>query len=367
MAPRVAILKSRADLRGGLEKYTKRLIKAFVDKGCETFLLTTGQGIDIPGAQTVCLSNAPLPSRYNVLHFNNLCKKWVEQNRVDIIFGMERTTSHTHYRAGNGVHAAYLHRRKETDPFYKTLFNAISPFHKTLLKLEREAFCNTELKLLFANSEMVRSEIIQNYPLAQDKIVVVHNGVEWKSWEGAFESSLTQEKNSFHFLFVGNGYRRKGLTYLLEGLAKIKQEDFVLTVVGKDKNIPYFAGYAHSLGLGKKVRFLGSQPDMLPFYMASDALVIPSLYDPFANVTVEALAMGLFVITSAYNGGKEVIKPFSGICLNELGSVQEMARVLQCALAVRKTTPSARKIRQSVEGLDFSSQLDKIVHKTLAH
>ena len=43
-------------------------------------------------------------------------------------------------------------------------------------------------------------------------------------------------------------------------------------------------------------------------YAAADVFLLPTLYDPFANVTLEALAAGLPVITSAQNGASEIIE-----------------------------------------------------------
>ncbi len=57
---------------------------------------------------------------------------------------------------------------------------------------------------------------------------------------------------------------------------------------------------------------------MRPFYQLADALAIPSFYDPFANVTVEALAMGLFVVSSRSNGGFEILDPSKGIIIENL-------------------------------------------------
>ena len=64
---------------------------------------------------------------------------------------------------------------------------------------------------------------------------------------------------------------------------------------------------AAKLNIQRRVTFFGPQKEIRPFYQFADALVIPSFYDPFANVTVEALAMGLFVVSSKSNGGHEIL------------------------------------------------------------
>jgi len=362
----VVFLKPRAGFRGGLEKYTDRLSRAFAEKGLSVALLTTGTPPAIEGVNVISLAPDSKFTWRQIKRFDALCKSWLRHNPSPIVFGMERTSFQTHYRAGNGVHAVYLQRRQLIDPFWKTSTFSLNPLHRSLLKIEKEAFESPSLKKLFTNSKMVRDEILSLYHTPQEKIEVVHNGVEWKRWETDFESSLQNQQAGPHrFLFVGNGYMRKGLPFLLEGLRRIRHENFHLTVIGKDKNLPRYVAMASSLGIKEKIDFLGPQSDLRPFYSAADTLMIPSIYDPFANVTLEALAMGLFVVSSMFNGAVEILKNGSGTVLEDLASASCMENALRLALAKPKTRERALQIRESVKELDFSSQLDKIVRLTI--
>lgn len=357
---KVVFLKSRLAFRGGLEKYTLRLAKAFLQKGCSITILTTGPAPDIEGLEIISLAEDSKFSLSHLYRFDQLCRKWTGSHHYDLIFGMERTTEQTHYRAGSGVHAVFLKQRALIDSPLKLLSFRFNPLHRYLLHSERKAFENPHLRLLFTNSEMVRNEILENYSTPPIKLRTVHNGVEWKEWEPDFKKSfeLKEKKERYHFLFVGNGFQRKGLPFLLEGLKHIKEE-ICLTVVGKDKNLEWYRQRY------KNVHFMGSQEDLRPFYQAADALVIPSIYDPFANVTVEALAMGLYVVTSRFNGGKEVLTPQSGSVIEELTSPESVAQALKTALAFPKNLLRATQIRQSIKDLDFSNQLYKIVEQCI--
>lgn len=365
---RVVFLKSRAGFQGGLEKYTRELLTAFGKKNCAVTLLTTGVPPSVTGVEAISLSPDSKFSLYQLIRFNHLCQRWLKENRADLVFGMERTTSHTHYRAGNGVHAEFLQRRKLVDSVLKRASLPLNPLHRQLLRMERAAMEDPHLKVLFTNSHMVREEILNTYGTDPNKIEVVHNGVEWSCWSADFEESLqTKKPKPFHFLFIGNGYKRKGLLFLLQGLEQMKQEDFLLTVVGKDKNIPFFTHWVEKRGFADKVRFLGPQEQVLSYYKQADALVLPSIYDPFANVTVEALSMGLFVLTSPFNGGSEVLSPYSGEIVEDLRSAHSWAQALKKAMNHPKTEGTAMKIRQSIKHLDFTHQLDKIVSLSLCH
>lgn len=363
---KIAFLKTRAHFRGGLEKYTRNLLQSFAEEGCQVTLLTTGEPVNIPNVDCISLAPDSKFTLYQLSHFDTLCQKWLQKNPQDIIFGMERTTRQTHYRAGNGVHALYLERRKMIDPLWKRLTFPLNPLHRTLLTMEKKAFEDRNLKVLFTNSYMVREEILKTYKTPPEKIEVIHNGVEWEKWSEDFEETfICKKKGAPHLLFVGNGYKRKGLYFLLQALACLKKEDFRLTVIGKDKDPLSYVKLAEKLGIKNKIDFLGPQNELLPFYRAADALIIPSIYDPFANVTVEALAMGLYVLTSRYNGGQEVLQEYSGSVIDDLLSPETFALELKKVLNTPKTEERARKIRHSIKDLDFSKQLVKIVHKTL--
>ena len=97
----------------------------------------------------------------------------------------------------------------------------------------------------------------------------------------------------------------------------------------------------------------------------ADCLVIPSIYDPFANVTVEALAMGLFTLSSKQNGGHEILDIHNGDVIRDLYDPADFARTLTQAMTHPKTQESAARIRQSVQHLDFSHQLRLITQTTL--
>ena len=354
----VVLLKSRLAHRGGLEKYTRRLADAFAARGCDVKVLTTGECPSWGEIEVISLGETSKLSYQHLVQFDRACRSWCQQHQPEIIFGMERNSYQTHYRAGSGVHAVYLKRRQLTERWLKRASFQFNPLHRYLLRIEKEAFESPDLKVLFTNSEMVRQEILETYATPEEKLKVVHNGVEWEEKREVFKKTFEKPRAApFHFLFVGNGFKRKGLHFLLKGLSKLKTP-CQLTVVGKDKHQRAFERQSR----GINVHFVGPQADVTPFYQAADALVIPSIYDPFSNVTLEALAMGLFVVSSKYNGGHEVLTPETGVVIDDLGA---MEGALHRALERPKTLERATTIRQSIKELDFSHQLAKIVQHTL--
>jgi UDP-glucose:(heptosyl)LPS alpha-1,3-glucosyltransferase len=377
--PSVTLIKSQLFRQGGLEKYTWQIAADFCAIGSSVTVLTTGNPsppFDHPLLKIVSLLLPRYPLSFlNVLHFDKACDAYLAQHPTPVVFSLDRNRFQTHMRAGNGVHAAYLKRRSSEEGPLKKLSFALNPLHHAILSLEKKGFEHPDLKILFTNSEMVKQEVLQFYHTDPEKIRVVHNGVEWQAMQQAFDqwevqkektlSEIPLDKTAFQFLFVGHNFHRKGLDKLLHALALIKQEHFQLSVLGKEKDLGYFKELTQRLELGKKVFFFGSQMQALPFYQIADCLVIPSLYDPFANVTVEALAMGVFVLSSKNNGGHEVLTEHNGSIIDSLDDPLSFAETLKTVLNRPKTHASAASIRQTIKHLDFSNQLRTITELSI--
>ena len=123
-------------------------------------------------------------------------------------------------------------------------------------------------------------------------------------------------------------YRLKGLAPLLEAFALVTQPSARLVVVGH----PKFGRYerqARRLGVANRVSFLGHRTDPKNCYFAADFLVHPTFYDPCSLVALEALACGLPVITTRYNGASELLSPPSdGLVINDPHDAASLASAM---------------------------------------
>lgn len=374
---KVSLISRHIESRGGLEKWTSRLANGFTRRGAEVTILTADPVLKRNFHPLIHPHTLPInvPSAsWKMKRFDRLCQKWNRSYRPDIVFAMDRTTEQTHMRAGNGVHAAYLAQRKRFEN-YRSIESLLNPLNQTILNIEKKGFENPKLKTLFTNSYMVKREALKYYDIPEEKIEVIHNGVEWVEMEKDFEGWIEKKQKlldeldldpaRFHFLFVGNGYARKGLPFLLHALKHLPSKDFHLSVIGKDRQINHFMEMTQKLSLSRHVSFFGPRQSIRPFYQMADALVIPSIYDPFANVTVEALAMGLFVVSSSFNGGSEILKTENGTVIDALDDPVLFAEALKVAMSHPKTWIRSQAIRDSVKYLDFSSQLSTYLDLTL--
>ena len=374
----VYLLKQRLGNLGGLEKYTWRIAHAFAKRNCPITILTSDpieQAHDHPLIHFRALNCRYKLSVLRLQEFDKKVRHYLADNPSNIVFGMDRTRSQTHLRLGSGIHRAFLQTRHYTDSFFKQIVTPLNPLHRLILSIEKQSLENPKLRCLFTNSHMVKQEVLSYYKVDPSKIHVIHNGVEWYELQKEFDtwverkptiaSNIHLDPTTYHFLFIGNGYQRKGLDVLLQALALLGKEDFHLSVLGKEKKLSTYIDKTKKLGLAKKVSFYGQRSDVRKFYQLCDCLVIPSFYDPFANVTVEALAMGLFVISSKSNGGHEVLTPSNGLILDTLLDPTCLASALKKALSTPKTWVNSQSLRSSVKHLDFSSQTTSLVDISL--
>lgn len=369
----ITIIKTSLSAKGGLEKAFQAILEGFLRKGEEVTLLSRSKiSITDRKISSHKIPTISWPKTFRLLTFNSYVKSYLKKNPTHIVFGMDRTTEQTHMRAGNGVHRAFLEKSELLDKH-----PTFHPYHSTILHLEKRGFENENLKKIFVNSHMVKEEIIHYYRVNPAKIEVIHNGVKWKEKEEVFTAwphnreqilqRLSLPRNRFHFLFIGNGFSRKGLSPLLKGLSLLPRKKFTLSIVGNDHHLSMFRALAKQLGLEDNIFFFGFQSDVTPFYQMADAMVIPSFYDPFANVTVEGLAMGLPVLSSKNNGGSEILTKENGRVIENLFCEEEMAYHLKKLMEKPKNWENSLLIRNSVCSLEEEKQIDTLVNSTLAY
>jgi UDP-glucose:(heptosyl)LPS alpha-1,3-glucosyltransferase len=163
-------------------------------------------------------------------------------------------------------------------------------------------------------------------------------------------------------LMIAQDFARKGLHEAIEALASVEDTRLVLVAVGKQDPSLYQRS-ASALGCGERVIFPGSCDDPRPFYQAADMFVLPTRHDPCSLVVLEALAMGVPVISTAANGACEAMTP------DEQGIVlADSADIAGLAVAMRKLLDgdSRRRMKEACLALRPSLSYDLHVDGLLA-
>ena len=168
------------------------------------------------------------------------------------------------------------------------------------------------------------------------------------------------------FLYVGSGFERKGVAQALQALARTP--DAHLLIVGHDKKAKQYQRLSRSLGVGQRAHFVGAQTDVKPYYGLADALLLPTLYDPFPNVVVEAMACGLPVITSKKCGAAELIdegrQGFVRDALDTAGLAQAM-QILSKPGRAREMGAQARQLAEPMRLDSMARELNALYRRLL--
>jgi UDP-glucose:(heptosyl)LPS alpha-1,3-glucosyltransferase len=286
---------------GGAEAYLKRLAHGVAEAGHAAELITTEAW---PQNEWPFGSIRRLQSG-SLTEFAYDLEKIRPQIRCDVLMSLERVWSCDVYRAGDGVHRAWLARRRKFELPLERFVRGLNRKHRDILQLEEALLANCGADRVIVNSQMVKTEIIDLYSYPADKIDIVRNGVpigQFRFDPKEREESRDQLKvrpDEIALLFAGSGWERKGLRFAIAAMALCKNRKMRLLVAGRG-NQRYYKS--------KHVQFLGEVPDLARIYSAADIFILPTIYDPFSNACLEALACGLPVITTRSNGFSEIIE-----------------------------------------------------------
>lgn len=311
---RIALVRQRHTPFGGAERFVSRAMRALREQGAEITLVTRSWEPDGNMEALVC-DPFYLGSLWRDWGFSRCVRRALARHSFDLVQSHERIPGCDVYRAGDGVHREWLAQRRRVLGFAGKLGLALNPYHRYVLAAEKALFASPGLKAVICNSRMVKEELQRWFALPPEKLHVIYSGVDTEAFHPRLKAEhrravrrrLGIAANAPLFLFVGSGFERKGLAALLSALAA-GPRDACLLVVGKDKHAGRFRARARHLGLGGQVHFLGPQADVKPYYGAADALVLPTLYDPFPNVALEAMACGLPIVTSLKSGAAELVE-----------------------------------------------------------
>ncbi|PYK94833.1 MAG: hypothetical protein DME36_04225 [Verrucomicrobia bacterium] len=286
---------------GGAEAYLKRLGRGVVDLGHEAQLITSD---DWPSNEWPSGSIHHLRAR-STIAFADEVEQLRPQIHCDVLMSLERVWRCDVYRAGDGVHRAWLQRRRKFELPLQQFVRGFNRKHRDLLLLEKSLWGERGASRVIANSEMVKNEIVDLYHYPADKIDIVRNGVPLEKFR--FDPELREKAredlklkpDQIALLFAGSGWERKGLRFAVKAMALCRNRKMRLLVAGHGNPCFYKS---------KRVKFLGEIHDLVPIYAAADIFILPTIYDPFSNACLEALASGLPVITTHANGFSEVIE-----------------------------------------------------------
>ncbi|MDP1526740.1 MAG: glycosyltransferase family 4 protein [Rhodocyclaceae bacterium] len=303
---KLAIVRQRYTPFGGAERFVAGALDTLRSRGVDVEIIARQW---TEGDAGVECNPFYLGRTWRDRSFARCVQRVIASERYDIVQSHERIPGCHVYRAGDGIHATWLELARKP-------LTWLSPWHRYTLAAEAAMLRHPNLQAVICNSRMVRDDIARRFPQAAEKLHVIYSGVDPQRFHPALceehRSALRKKVGAGEaapiILYVGSGFARKGVATLIEALARMATSNAEVWIVGQDKEAARYRRLAQQLGVDSRIRFFGAQTDVRPFYGAADIFCLPTLYDPFPNAALEALACGLPVVTTATCGAAELIE-----------------------------------------------------------
>ena len=343
--------------------------------GCETYIASLGRRLAVDGheihvyARRWDASALPAGTHYHPIvlpacprflrpwFFAAACRRALAASPRQITVGFDKLPGLDVLYPQGGLYAAtaehnLLKYRSALLRQVLRLSKAFDPAHLSFLALERRQYLARPRPLVVAISDLVRSHFRLYFGMDAADLRLVRlatdperfeardrprRRVEWREKWGAAPNDAVA-------LFAGMNYRLKGLEPLLHAIRRVgRDRAFLLLVVGSPKTAEW-ERLAQRLGVADRVRFGGYCSDMRNAYFAADFFVHPTFYDPCSNVVLEAMACGLPVVTSRYNGACELLHPpQEGYVIDDPHDHERLAACLTQLLDPARRSACARR------------------------
>jgi UDP-glucose:(heptosyl)LPS alpha-1,3-glucosyltransferase len=306
---KVALVILHADpARGGAERYTVDLANALSGRGHEVSLVATSFAAPptAPINQVQLQTQAATRTgRYR--RFLGRLDEHLGRHRYDVVHAMLPVRRCDVYHPHAGLAAEQARR-------WNALLN---PRRVMMATVEARLLAAPQPPLVLALSEYVKQNIFRHYPaLRLDRLVTLFNAVDLKMFDSAAKTETFSPLSNVRpdgrpyvwtALMVAQDFERKGLRQAIEALGKIQKHAAPnrLVVVGDDDDKAKYEQLATDHRVD--VQFVGAVSDPRPYYKAADFLILPTRHDPCSLVVLEALAMGVPVISTKNNGATEIM------------------------------------------------------------
>lgn len=365
---RLAIIRQKYNPAGGAERIVSAILAQLQRQPELEPVLINRNWEQLDGVAVCRVNPFYLGSIWRDWGFARAARRAWRQVGADLVQSHERIPGCHVFRAGDGVHAAWLDARAVGKGWRHKLSVWCNPYHHFMLRMERAMFRHPALRAVICISDMVKQDVLQRFPLRPEQCVVIHNGVDSARFNPAAAQLRRAELRAQYgiaaevpvLVYVGSGFERKGVAQAIRAI--VPHAAVQLVVVGGDKKLAAYQQLAGELGVAGRVHFTGPQKDVLSHYGMADGFILPTLYEPFGSVVAEAMACGLPVLTSTRCGGGECVTPGQTGWLAEPQDTQAWQQNVAAWLAARPAWPEmARRARERVQGQTEQQMVEQMM------
>lgn len=368
---RIALIKRRYSLKiGGSERYCVTLARSFRAAGHEVTVI--GEAIDeeLSGEVTFLpVSVNKLTSWTRNRSFAKNAGKLAEAGRFDVVYALGRAYGVDCVRVTERLQSHWL------DVYYRhplnRLFQRFNPRHRTLIDLERTIYHSPQVRRIVTQSKLDRQLLLEMYGVPESKIRTIYNGVDtevfcptMRQLSPIVRRELDIPEDIPLLVFASMDFEGKGLRSILKALKQTKHKTARLLVLGNGP-VRRFRRIACELGVEQRVMFAGRRSDIQRFYGSGDLFLLPTAYEPFPNVNLEAMGCGLPVMTTSTAGGADVVRTGeNGYLISDVHAVEEMTAALDGHLSL--SSAARQKMADACWETAQQFPIERNVQQTLA-
>ncbi len=361
--------------RGGVEQWTDQFARQLLKLGHEVHVVaTTFQPIPDRGGPKWIVPHQ-IPPHDSRLKRARSAEELLRQLDLDIIHDMGFGWYCDILQPHGGSRTAAEERNLAMSPAW------LRPFKQTIapwLPRYREFAELTNLQLraspgpvVLALSQMVYRDMQRLHGLPDARLRLIYNGVDVERFTPERRDACRKQTrqrlglcdSEMLFLIVAHNLKLKGVPTLIRALGQLRGEGVPakVVVVGGKRTLA-MRQLAKWHGVDQQVTFSGCVDDPRDFYAAADAYVQPTLYDPCSLVVLEALACGLPVITTRFNGAGELLTIGEhGFLLDNPTDSAALAELMRQLLNVDRRAAMSQAARQLALRHTFEENVGQII------
>lgn len=346
---------------GGVERGTIEINRAIARQGWKGLVVSSG-GPLVPAVKHTggehIEHGVDSKNAWKILRNIGTLEKIIREHKVDIVHARSRAPAWSAYYAA-----------KRTGAHFVTTFHGVYGL-KSEWKRRYNAMM-TRGERVIAVSHFVARHIRENYPVDEDRIRVIHRGVDLKIFNPAGTNAQRMAELARSWLipedlpvilFPGRITRWKGQDVFIKALGALPHRNFIALMVGDDTGHEAYRQTLEALVVEHKleghVRFVGATNSMAEAYKLARFVVATSVEpEAFGRVVLEAQAMGRPVIATNHGGVRETVLPDVTGWLVEPGNVESLTTAIDRVLNLPEDE-MAQVSRQAVTQAEhFSAEL----------
>lgn len=349
---RIGLITRRFDpAGGGTERDLIITARILIEAGHEITIFAADNRAEPADLRIIRVPTLGVGRTLKLLSFAARAGGFARRAGMDLVLSFARVFDADILRSGGSAHRSYVAAARQWQSRSAAITMALSPYHRAQMLIERRGFSSMRLRRTIAVSELVREDLIASFRLDPAVVTTLYNGVDLQRfrpesrelWRTTVRRDRRLPAATPLVAFVGNGFARKGLRFLIEAWPEVEPTAH-LVVAGVDRSLPQYRKLAQRRGVGDRVHFLGAQAQIEQLFAAVDVFALPSLFEPFGNVVIEAMAAGLPALCSRACGAAELFDPaMSALIVDDPTDLGALAKALNELLRVKQDRRAATR------------------------